>query len=60
MVMVIYHNADRIWRIFVAPNFCITYTIMKKYYPGEPVNIHIQLLVDIIQEKSWAVTTRKG
>ena len=24
---------------------------MKNYYPGEPVNIHIQSLINIIQEK---------
>ena len=29
--------------------FCITYMIMKKYYPGELVNIHTQLLINIIQ-----------
>ena len=42
VVMVIYHYIERIWRILVKPNFCITYTFMEKYYPGEPVNIHIQ------------------
>ena len=33
---------------------------MKKYYIGEPVNIHIQLLISIIQEKNWVITTKKG
>ena len=28
--------------------FCITYTTTEKYYPGEPVNIHIQSLINII------------
>ena len=42
MVMVIYHYAERIWRILVTPDFFITYTIMRKKYSGEPVNIYIQ------------------
>ena len=33
--------------------FCITYTIMNKYDTGEPVNIHIQSLINIIQENNW-------
>ena len=33
---------------------------MKKYYQGEPVNIHIQLLINITQEKNWVITTNKG
>ena len=60
MVMVIYHYVERIWRMFVTPIFCITYTIMKKYYPGEPVNIHIQLLIKIIQDKNGVINTKMG
>ena len=33
---------------------------MKKNYPGRPVNIHIQSLINIIQWKSWEITTKKG
>ena len=33
---------------------------MNKYYPGEPVNIHIQSLINIILEKNWVITTKKG
>ena len=33
--------------------------ITKKYYPDEPVNIHIQSLINIIQEKNWVITTKK-
>ena len=33
---------------------------MNKYYPGEPVNIHIQSLINIILENNWAITTKKG
>ena len=58
--MVIYHYVERFWRILVTPDFCITYTTMKKYYPGEPVYIHIQSLINIIQEKNWVITTKKG
>ena len=25
----------------------------EKYYPGEPVNIHKQSLINIIQENNW-------
>ena len=60
VVMVIYHYIERTWRIIVTPDFCITYTIMRKYYPGEPVNIHIQLLLSIIQENNRVITTNNG
>ena len=60
VVMVIYHYFERIWRILVTPDFCITYTTMKRYYPGEPVNIHIQSLMNNIQDKNWIITTKKG
>ena len=33
---------------------------MNKYYPGEPVNIFIQSLINIILEKNWVITTDKG
>ena len=52
MVLVIYHNAERIWTILVTP-------IMKKYYPGEPVNIHTQSLINIMQEKNRVITTKR-
>ena len=32
----------------------------EKCYPGEPVNINIQSLINIIQEKNRAITTKKG
>ena len=32
---------------------------MKKYYPGEPVIIPIQPLINIISEKNWIITTKK-
>ena len=33
--------------------------IINIYYPGEPVNIHIQSLINIIQEKKRAINTKK-
>ena len=33
---------------------------MKKYHPGKPVNIHLQLLINIIQENNWIITTKNG
>ena len=51
VVMVIYHYFERIWIIIVTPIFNITYMIINIYYPYEPVNIHIQSFINIIQEK---------
>ena len=42
------------------PILCITYTTTKKYYLGELVNIHIQSLINIIQDNNWLITTKKG
>ena len=32
----------------------------EKYYLGEPVNIYIQSLINMIQDKNWLITTKKG
>ena len=58
VVMAIYHYVERIWRILVTPIFYITYMIINRYYADEPVNIHIQSLINIIQEKNWVITTK--
>ena len=42
------------------PYFYITYMIINIYYPGEPVNIGMQSLINIIQENNWVITTKKG
>ena len=34
--------------------------IINIYYPGEPVNIHIQSSINIILENNWVITTKKG
>ena len=48
VVMAIYHYVERIWIIIVALMFCIIYTIMNKYYPGESVNVNKQSLINSI------------
>ena len=60
VVMVIYHYVERIWRILIAPDFCITFMTMNKYYSCEPVNIHIQPFINIMQENNRVITTKKG
>ena len=50
MVLVICHYIERIWRNLITPIF-IRYTIIKKYHPGGPVNIHIQSLIKNNQEE---------
>ena len=33
---------------------------MNKYYPDEPVNIHIQSLLNIMQENNRLINAKKG
>ena len=42
------------------PHFYITYMIINIYDPGGPVNIHIQSIINIIQENNLVITTKKG
>ena len=58
MVMVIYHYVEIIWKILVTPDFFITYMIMRKYYPGKSVNMHIQSLINIIQKNNRVIATK--
>ena len=60
VVMVVYHYVDRIWIILVTPNFLHNIYDREKYYPGEPVNVYIQSLINIIQVNSWLITIKKG
>ena len=56
-----YHYVERIWVVLVTPFFfCITYTITKKYYPGELVNRYIQSSINIIQDNNRVITKKKG
>ena len=45
-VMVIYHYAERIWRVLVTPNSLYNIYDHEKYYPGEPVNIYIYTIIN--------------
>ena len=44
--------------LLLTPIFCITYMIMKKYHPVEPLNIHIKSLINIIQGNNWLINTK--
>ena len=59
VVIVIYHYVERIGELSLPPIFHTTYTIIKKYHPCEPVNIHIQSLINIIRENNWVIR-KKG
>ena len=48
MVMVICHYIERIWRIPAIPIFLYNIYDNKKYYPGDPGNILIQSIINII------------
>ena len=60
VVMLIYHHVEIIGEFSLPPIFRITYTIIENYYPGEPINIHIRSLINIILEKNWVLSTKKG
>ena len=49
--MVMYHYVETIRRIVVTTKFLYNIYNREKYYPGEPFNIHIQTLINIIQDK---------
>ena len=58
--MVIYHYVDRIGGLSSPPNFWYNVYDLEKYYPGETVNIHMQPLINIIQDNNRGITTKKG
>ena len=60
VVVVIYHYVERIWRILVTLIYMDNIYGNKKYYPGEPANIHIRLLLNIIEDKNRVITTKEG
>ena len=59
MVMEISHFVEIIGEFLLPLIFLIIYMIMKKYYPGQPVNIHIQSLINIVQENDWLLPPKK-
>ena len=60
VAMIIYHYVEIIWRILVTPDFLYNIYDNEKYYTVEPVNIRMQSLINIIQERNWVITTKKG
>ena len=58
--MVIYRDVDIILELLLPPIFHIIYTIMKKYYSDETVNIHIQPFINIIKENNRVITNKRG
>ena len=48
VVMILYHYVEKIGRIFVTPDFVYYIYDHEKYYPREPVNIHMQSLIYMI------------
>ena len=57
--MVIYHYIEIIWRIIVTPKFSYNIYDHEKYYPGEPVNINMKSLINVIQDKNWVTTIKR-
>ena len=55
MIMVIYHYVEINLRILVTPDFWYNIYDNEKYNPGEPVNTHIQSLINMIQDKNWVI-----
>ena len=60
MVMLIYHYVDIIGEFLLPLFFSYNMYDHQKYYPGEPVNINIQSLINTIQEDNWAIINKKG
>ena len=58
--MIIFYYVKIIWRVIFTPDFLYNIYNHEKYYKGESVNIHIQLLINIIQENNRVITTKKG
>ena len=59
MVMVIYHYVYRIGELLLLHMSSYNIYDLKKYYPRGPINIHIRLFINNIQEKNWVITNKK-
>ena len=55
-----YHYVERIVELSLPPIFSYYIYDNEKYYPGEPVDIHIQSLLNIIQEYNFFNYHQKG
>ena len=60
VLMIIYHYVEIIWRVLVTPNILYNIYNHEKCYTGEPFNIHIQPLINIILDNNWGIATKKG
>ena len=58
--MVIYHYVKRIGEFPLPPIFLHNIYEHERYYPVEPVNMHMQSFINIIQENNRVITTKKG
>ena len=58
--MVIYHYVEIIGEFLLPSIFSCNIYNHENIYPGEPVYIHIQLLIMIIQENNRLIATKKG
>ena len=58
VVMVIYYYIDIIGEFLLPPFFSYNIYDHQKYYSGEPVSIHIQSLINIIQDNNLLITTK--
>ena len=59
VVMVIYHYVERIGELSLLLNFLYNIYDYETIFPGEPVNIHIQSLINIIQDNNRVITIKK-
>ena len=57
--MVIYHYVEIIGGLLLLPTFLYKMYNKKIHYPGEPVNIHIKSLINIIQDNNRVTTIKK-
>ena len=58
--MLNYRYVEKIGEFLLPLIFLYNIYDNEKYYPGVPVNVHKQPLINIIREKNWAITTKKG
>ena len=58
--MIIYYYIERIWGILVTTDLSYNIYDHENNYPDKPLNIYIQSLINIIQDKNWVITTKKG
>ena len=59
VLVLIYHYIEIVRELLLTPIFLYNINDHEKCYPGEPVNINKQSLINIIQENNWVFTTKK-